>query len=614
MQLKQLPYAKQTHKYLTLEELKTLPLRDEIVMDTECYGNYWLFAIKHLHTGKVFTLELSPDVDLDRNTLLWVMYRFTVITFNGNSYDLPMVWAAYSGASLWELQRFSDELINEDKKREKENKLIAHIDIIEVLPGKASQKLYAGRLHTKRMQSLPYEPGISLTREQAEYLKDYCLSDLDDLEHVYNSIRPQLELRKEMSKRYGVDLMSKSDAQIAETVIVSETAKVIGYRPRRPKFNSNQVLSYTPPSYLSEAPTLTRQTVDFVSGLKFTLDKQGSPVMPTELTDYCVRIGAGNYRLGMGGLHSSEKNCYHVAEEGEALIDRDVTSYYPAIILNNKLYPKQLTLAFLDVYRSIVERRIKAKKENDKVTADSLKITINGSFGKFGSMYSNLYSPDLLLAVTITGQLSLLCFIEMMELSGITVISANTDGVVMKVKDDQKTTYAETLWAWENLTGFKTEEIKYKGLYSRSVNDYFAIGTDGDIKRKGFFAKDKLDKSPKFSIAKEAVIELMTNRTPLRETIYGCKDITKFLCVRTVNGGAHKEGWYLGKAVRWYYANGVKGTLRYITSGNAVPESEGAKPLMELPDLFPEDIDYERYVLEAEKILKDIGWQQLTLF
>jgi len=464
------------------------------------------------------------------------------------------------------------------------------------------------------MQSLPYEPGISLTREQAEYLKDYCLSDLDDLELAYNSIRPQLELRKRMSKQYGVDLMSKSDAQIAETVIVSEIAKVIGYRPRRPRFNSNQVLSYTPPNYLFEAPPLTRQTADFISGLTFTLDKQGSPVTPTELTDYLVRIGTGNYRLGMGGLHSSEKNCYHVAEEGEELIDRDVTSYYPAIILNNKLYPKQLTLAFLDVYRSIVERRIKAKKENDKVTADSLKITINGSFGKFGSMYSNLYSPDLLLAVTITGQLSLLCFIEMMELSGITVISANTDGVVMKVKDDQKTTYAETLWAWENLTGFKTEETKYKGLYSRSVNDYFAIGVDGNIKRKGFFAKDKLDKNPKFSIAKEAVIELMTNRTPLRETVYGCKDITKFLCVRKVNGGAHKEGWYLGKAVRWYYAKGMTGTLRYITSGNAVPESEGAKPLMELPELFPEDINYERYVLEAEKILKDIGWKQLTLF
>jgi len=30
--------------------------------------------------------------------------------------------------------------------------------------------------------------------------------------------------------------------------------------------------------------------------------------------------------------------------------------------------------------------------------------------------------------------------------------------------------------------------------------------------------------------------------------------------------------------------------------------------------LFPEDINYERYVLEAEKILKDIGWKQLTLF
>ena len=63
---------------------------------------------------------------------------------------------------------------------------------------------------------------------------------------------------------------------------------------------------------------------------------------------------------------------------------------------------------------------------------NALKVTVNGSFGKFGSPYSVLYSPDLLVQVTVTGQLSLLMLIQWMESQGISVVSANTDGVVVK--------------------------------------------------------------------------------------------------------------------------------------------------------------------------------------
>ena len=75
----------------------------------------------------------------------------------------------------------------------------------------------------------------------------------------------------------------------------------------------------------------------------------------------------------------------------------------------------------MNIYQSIVKRRLEAKAKGDTVTADSLKITVNGSFGKFGSKYSFLYSPDLLINTTLTGQLTLLMLIEMITLAGGTV-------------------------------------------------------------------------------------------------------------------------------------------------------------------------------------------------
>lgn len=613
MKLKHLHYTSKTHAYLTREEVFAIPYRSKVFIDTESYPNFWLFQMKY--GDKVYITASSPDSVLDTELILWVMYNCTTIGFNSIAYDLPMIWEACKNPDPEALNRLSNIIIREEKKQPLVDKSIDHIDIIEVLPQpRASQKLYASRLHNKRMQSLPFNPHEHLTKDESIYLIDYGINDLDDLELLYNEIKPQIELRESMSAQYRQDLRSKSDAQIAEAVIVSEIAKEIGHKPRRPKFDSNLVLRYAAPDFLRQNTVLVRPAMELVESLEFTLNPDGSPATPDALKDFTVRIGNGLYRMGIGGLHSCESSCYHVADENVSIVDRDVASYYPAIILNNNLYPKQLTEKFLIVYKSIVDKRLKAKKEGDKVTADALKITINGSFGKFGSMYSSLYSPDLLLAVTITGQLSLLLFIEMLEYNSIEVVSANTDGIVMKVRKEQEGAYKETVSLWESITGFETEETKYKAIYSRDVNSYFAIKENGEVKGKGFFSTDKLKKNPKYDISKIAVTELMNNEVPITKTILDCKDITKFISTRNVKGSAHKDGWYLGKAVRWYYAKGVSGTIRYITSGNSVPETEGAKPCMELPDNFPTDIDYQRYIIEAEKILSDIGYKQLNLF
>jgi hypothetical protein len=46
--------------------------------------------------------------------------------------------------------------------------------------------------------------------------------------------------------------------------------------------------------------------------------------------------------MGIGGLHSSEQTVSHLSDEHTALIDRDVTSYYPAIILGNGYTPAHM--------------------------------------------------------------------------------------------------------------------------------------------------------------------------------------------------------------------------------------------------------------------------------
>jgi hypothetical protein len=647
-------------EFMTDEELMSIPAGSVFVFDVECYRNFFYVAFKCLSNGKFVAFERSPDFDFPELKLRWMLWRFCLVGFNSASYDIPMVELAAKGLSCNELKEASDFIIKSginygtkkitpfdiEKKYHIQIGKYNHIDLFNVCPvnggvsaNPASLKLYSGRLHAERMQDLPFPESHILTAEDAAIVRPYCCNDLANTELLFNELAPELKLRMEMSEEYGIDLRSRSDAQIAEAVINSELQKVLGYYPRKPTLAADLVLQYNAPDFISYRSQQLRDMFEVVKNARFYLDGLGSPIMPDEIDKLKVKIGNSVYKLGMGGLHSTEKKISHKATDEIILADNDVESFYPRIILNQKLFPPHLGEAFLQVYNQIVETRIHAKaqaaackKAGDKAgakkwktIADSLKITINGSFGKLGNKYSTLYAPQLMLQVTITGQLVLLMLIEMLEEAGISVISGNTDGIVSKYHKDRHNDVRAIIAEWEKRTNFKTEETRYSAVYSRDVNSYVAIKTDGGdeearflderlgVKTKGAYCErgsalnSILSKNPEALVCSDAVISFLKNGTPVEKTIRECKDIRRFVSVKNVKGGGEKNGVYLGKVVRWYYPKGETGHISYVGSGNKVGKTDGARPLMDLPPEFPDDVNYEWYINEAVDMLYDCG-------
>ena len=99
-------------------------------------------------------------------------------------------------------------------------------------------------------------------------------------------------------------------------------------------------------------------------------------------------------------------------------------------------------------------------------------------------------------------------------------------------------------------------------------------------------------------------------RQSVEDYIRNCSDITEFLVVRTVKGGAVKDGEPIGKVIRWYYSTSTDTAIHYTSNGNKVASSDGGKPLMNLPDTMPGDIDYERYLMETKKIMVDSAYEE----
>jgi len=594
-----------------------------LILDVECFVNYFLIGFKCVDTGDRFSMEIGGRNDFNSYTLATILNRNRTVGFNSLNYDLIMCWYAYKYPDTIKLKALSDQIIYSEERSytlAKEHNFriypIQHCDLIEVCPLKGSLKTYGARLHAKHLQDLPFQPEQELSESEIQIVRDYNDNDLDLTKLIFINLSEQIALREQLSVEYKTDLMSKSDAQIAEAVIGSEIQKITGKYPSKATISDDTTYNYKPPKFMQFQTPYLQSMFEIVKTAKYTLEN-GVVKVPEEIKNLHIQINKSVYRMGNGGLHSSEKNEYYEANDEYVLVDNDVASYYPMIILNNDLCPQHLGINFLNVYRSLVERRLAAKKAKQTAIADSLKIVINGSFGKLGSPYSILYSPDLLIQVTVTGQLCLLMLIEALELVGIPIISANTDGIVCKCPKSLQDRMKEVIAAWERQTSFVTEETHYKAIYSRDVNSYLALKEDGSFKGKNSYfdpwsggskeAIFRFHKNPQTTICIEAAKNYIAKGTPVSQTIRNATDIRKFITARKVDGGAMKDGEYLGKVIRWYYAIGEFGTITYRKSGNKVPDSDGAKPIMILTDWLPNDICYSWYEAKANEILEDLS-------
>jgi hypothetical protein len=590
------------------------PPKPQAILDIECYVDYFLVKFLRVVDNFMIDFEMFEGQSLDCRAIRGVLGKYEVVTFKGNSYDTLILRQALKGATNEELKEMTDAIILRKLtpyRFEKEFGTgaavsIDHIDLIEIAPGQVDLKVYGGRLHCQTMQDLPFEPNEEITPERRPIVRKYCGNDLFTTKALMLDLIPQIDVRRKLSAQYHMDLRSRSDAQIAEEVLKAKITKATGKRLAKRAVISEE-FCYQLPSFISSSNVYIRNAIETVTTKPFQVDAGGRITMPKELLTLQIKIAKSTYQMGMGGLHSTESANHYLASDTHLVGMIDVESYYPKIIIGCGLFPKQIGSVFLDEYSLIVNTRLKAKHDCDKVTADLLKITVNGSFGKLGSPYSILYAPELMVQVTVTGQLSLLMLIDNLEYEGIHITSANTDGLDFYCPVGKEQAMMEIVKEWEDLTGFIMERTDFLGIWHRDVNNYIAIKADGKVKLKGAFRGGNISKNPANEICNLALIEFLKSGTPFTQTIEASKDITKFVSIRTVNGGAMKGKEYLGKAVRWYHAKGEKGSIIYKTSGNQVPKTEGARPVMVLPDEFPGDVDVAYYARECETMLCSLG-------
>jgi hypothetical protein len=397
---------------------------------------------------------------------------------------------------------------------------------------------------------------------QATY--QFYLVTIGQTDHPLYKGNNQIELRLDIQEEFGIPCLNYSDSKIGDEMIKKYYCqeKNIQYNelPKKGFFRKSiDVRHCIAPYVVFETPELQ----NFLKKIKkLTLGLQDD--FKEELHFY------GNvYSFMKGGLHTENKPKIFEADDEHEIIDWDVSSYYPAIIINNGKYPYHLGKEFLRGYEAMFEKRLELKplaKKDKKIKGivGALKLAVNSVYGKSSDMQSWIYDRQLTMFTTITGELSLMMLIEAYEFRGIHVISANTDGVTIKIKKESLELMKAINEWWSNLTGYELERTDYQKIIFSTVNDYLAIKTDGEVKKKGDFLTDfELHKNKSARIVPIALEQYYTRGVPIEHTIRSHNNIFDFCLRQKASKDFHYEGidrstgdkTVYNKLIRYYISN-----------------------------------------------------------
>lgn len=630
------------------------------VYDIEVFQNIFHCSVKNTETNDIYKFEISERKNQLRELvkffkqvdkyITWGDYYTTNINipanvifcgYNNLHYDNPIInyIIEYEDklmqynipticSSIFNLSKTITTSSEDNIDAWKHWKYQIWFDTFDILTMLYSNKLRVG---LKEIQVTMQYPNVQefvcdwtkpLPLEDFDSMIDYNINDIESTSELLNRCKKDVDLRIAIEDEYGVRVLSKDGVNIGMKILTQKYLEKTGLTWQDIK-DLRSPMSVIPlkdvilPFIKYDSPILQR-----------VLDDMKNQIVSPGRKGYENKFVFNNlrYSVGVGGIHSVNSPEIIIPRDDEMLIDIDVASLYPSMLIEYEFYPKHLGKEFLEVYKQIKDERIEAKHNGDKVKNETLKLALNGLSGNLQNEHNFCYSPFAVMQIRINGQLLLLMLAEKLTQIGCQIVQANTDGLFVLLKKDAYSKVNSICREWEQLTKLTLEEDRFKAMYQYAINDYFAITEDNKVKEKGMFITTvKLGKGLTPKIIPKAVISFFKDGISVEDTIKNCTDIRDFLMSEKTGKQWHVEymneeqqrtnrfyastnGGYLWK---WKYSNDsdAKSYQNMLTaSGVTLLNKFDDKPIEE------RKINYRYYIMEAYKIIRDLKPLQLSLW
>lgn len=645
------------------------------VYDIECLTGLFLYVGKNVDSGEYYVYEISKyqnDIDSLVKHLLDGGIQYGV-SYNGLGYDSQILqfiidnyerWVDLNGLGITQkIKLFSNRVIDDTKyglfPPYREDHLdVTQIDLFKIHHfdnenRRTSLKWLQFSMDFPNVEEMPiHHETKDLSTEDIQLIKEYCFNDVESTYQLYlvtigqsenpfykgqNKIQDRFDLIQEMG--FPLRALSWSDVKIGDEINKKVYMKTVGldynnsndHRKlgdirRNRKSTAGFTYGQCIPSYVSF------QTPEFQSFFN-RMKKVRVNLMKKE--EYPFSYNGTHYMIAKGGIHSNEKNRIITPGPNEILRDADIGSQYPHSIIKRNLFPNHLGKGWLIGYTGTRDKRLQfkelaGKELKYKGLAEQYKLALNGGgFGKTNEMSNWQYDPFVHYSCTIGNQFEILMLIESLEIAGIHVVSANTDGIVCLFNKQLEETYNRICHEWEikvgNSVQGKLEFTDYTSLIQSSVNDYLAIKTNGKVKKKGDFATDmELHKNKSRRIIPIAMEQYFVNGIPVEQTIKNANNIYDFCVGAKASRDYHYEAIMKGereeynRLIRYYVSTNGKKLIKVKNDGStakgvSVSQCEAGEWKCTVVNKIDKnkkineyEIDYTYYIQKAEGRIRAI--------
>lgn len=605
------------------------------VYDIEVFQNIFHCSAINTETKEIHKFEISPRKNQLSELILFFKQVNSPVSWNDNyttncSIDSDKIFCGYNNLhydnpvinyiieyehvlaekpvlvitnSIFNLSR---EITNSGENIEKWKrwKYQVWFDSFDILTMLYSNKLRVGlkeiqvTMQYKNVQEFVCDWSKPLPIEDFDSMIDYNINDIESTSALLDRCKKDIDLRLAIEDEYGVKVLSKDGVNIGMKILTHKYLEKTGLT----WWDIKDLRS--PQAYIPLKDVILPFIKYDSPILKSVLDEMKTQVVSPGRKGYEKNFvfGGLRYTVGVGGIHSKNDPEIVIPAEDEMLIDIDVASLYPSMLIEYGFYPKHLGPEFLEVYSQIRSERIEAKHNGDKIKDSTLKLALNGLSGNLQNEHNFCYSPFAVMQIRINGQLLLLMLAEKLVELGCRIVQANTDGLFVLLKKSVYDKVNIVCREWEQLTKLTLEEDRFEAMYQYAINDYIAVKEGyakkkhefrdftavmdpktGDhikygatnakgetyrnmdeirkdyIKTKGMFITEVLlgkGLSPK--IIPEAIIKYFVDEIPVEDTIKGCTDIKKFLMSEKTGKQWHVE----------YMNQEIQRTNRFYASTN----------------------------------------------
>ena len=617
------------------------------VYDIEVFPNCFHCLVKKVEHNEYYYFEISKR----KNQLEELVNFFTdssimMCGYNNIHYDNPIInyiLAQYNKFLNWDylsicydIYDLSNLIItSENSSSYKKWKYSTRFETLDLLTMMFSEKLRCGLKEMQVTMQYPnvqeYEGDFSkpIQTEDIDKMIQYNKNDVDSTEALLMKNIDNIKLRLGIQKEFNVDVLNKDGVAIGMEILkikylqkTNKTWKDI--KDLRSPCNIISLDKIILPFITFETPIL-QKLLEEMKQQKVSPGRKG----------YEKHFLLDNVEIsvGVGGIHSRNDPEIIIPKENEVLLDSDVASLYPSLLINYQCIPPHLGNEFLDIYSQIRSDRLIAKKNKDKIKNETYKLALNGLTGNLQNEFSWVYSPEAVMKIRINGQLLLLMLTEKIIKAGGKIKQLNTDGVLYLFPKNKLDLLNSILKEWETLTKLELETDEFECFYQYAINDYVAAlkgySESKDpklIKKKGMFIDEViLGKGMQPMIIPYALNKYLIDKIPIEKTIKECTDLHKFITYQKVNKKFSVEyNNELISRINRYYVS-TKGYYLYKCKVDDngkrsgfinMLKGFGVKIVNNLNELksFPTDINYFYYIKECKKIINEFERVQLTLF